>query len=166
MSGLLYLDSSDFFVSGDIMQNNIRGFSFIMFYSTQCVYCQDLIPIFKKLPNSVEGCSFGLINVSNNKDVIKMSQNTRTKIAYVPLLILYINGRPYMKYEGPSDEQEIKKFIIEVSSNLKNKQKFAENDTRVERTKNKIPGYSLGIPKDLKNSGVCYVLYEDAYNKK
>ena len=51
MSGLLFLTTDDFqLVQGTknkIMTHNTRGFSLILFYSTQCVHCKDLIPIFK-----------------------------------------------------------------------------------------------------------------------
>ena len=54
MSGLLFLTSDDFYLqqgqSGHIMSTNIQGFSLVLFYSTMCTHCQDLIPIFKALP--------------------------------------------------------------------------------------------------------------------
>ena len=50
MSGLLFLNSEDFHLNkgtrGPIMCNNIQGFSLILFYSTQCQHCKELIPIF------------------------------------------------------------------------------------------------------------------------
>ena len=50
MSGLLFLNSDDFNVlngeKGKILSTEIKGFSLILFYSTQCEYCKKLIPIF------------------------------------------------------------------------------------------------------------------------
>ena len=67
MSGLLFLTSDDFNIQkgtkGNIVCNNIRGFSLILFYSTSCPHCEKFIPIFKNLPGSLPGCQFGLINI-------------------------------------------------------------------------------------------------------
>ena len=60
--GLLFLSANDLTVQkgarGNILCNSIPGFSLILFYSTQCQYCQNLIPIFKSLPGTVGGCQF------------------------------------------------------------------------------------------------------------
>ena len=68
MSGLLFLAIEDFVLSkgtkGNILCTSIPGFSLILYYSTQCPHCQTLIPIFKKLPGSINGCQFGIINIS------------------------------------------------------------------------------------------------------
>ena len=118
MSGLLFLTSDDFNVAkgtkGNILCNSIPGFSLILFYSNQCPHCGNLLPIFKRLPGTIGGCQFGMLNVSSNKLCVKMSKSTIVPIQYVPLLILYINGRPFIKYSGAHEENEIKNFILEV----------------------------------------------------
>jgi thioredoxin-like negative regulator of GroEL len=128
MSGLLFLTSDDFLVEksnkGDILCTNIPGFSLILFYSTQCVHCQSLIPIFKKLPGTIGGCQFGMINVTSNKECVRMSKDTIAPITYVPYIVLYIQGKPFMRYGGPHDGSEIKRFVLEVSNKVQNKQKF------------------------------------------
>ena len=95
MSGLLFLTSDDFGlnkgVRGNIMCNTIQGFSLVLFYSTQCDHCKELIPIFKQLPGTVGGCQFGMINVSNNRKCVIMSRDTIAPIQVVPYIILYIN---------------------------------------------------------------------------
>ena len=76
MSGLLFLTANDFSVIQDkknnnnILINNIPGFSLVLFYSNQCQYCKTIIPIMKKLPGTINGCQFGMINVGRNKNVI------------------------------------------------------------------------------------------------
>jgi hypothetical protein len=99
MSGLLFLSSDDFLIGkgtkGDILCNSIPGFSLILFYSTQCSHCQTLIPIFKKLPGTINGCQFGMINISTNKECIRMASNTIAPIIYVPYIVLYVQGKPY-----------------------------------------------------------------------
>ena len=168
MSALLFLVSDDFSVAkgqkGDILTQNIKGYSVVLFYSTQCVHCQTLIPIFKSLPGTVANCQFAMINVSNQKNVVLMSRNTIAPITFVPYIVFYVNGKPFMKYNGPHDSNEIKRFIVEVSKNLQSKHKFYEETTEKHTKERKIPDYTIGIP-NCTDDGVCYLEYDDAYKK-
>jgi len=164
MSSLLFLSTDDFRIthgkSGDVISHQIKGFSLILYYSTKCVYCQQIIPIFKQLPYVVNGCQFGIINVSLNKSLISMASRTITPIEYVPLIILYINGSPYMRYNGPNKQDDIRNFIIEVSN------KVQEQGFSSTLKENNIPEYTIGIPKC--DDEVCYLEFdeESGYHKK
>lgn len=144
MSSLLFLTTDDFAVSpsenGDVLHIDVRGFSLILFYSTHCVHCQKLIPIFKHLPDVVTGCQFGMINISTNRRLIAMSAASITPIKYVPLIILYINGRPYMRYDGLPHEDDIRRFILDVSNAV-----HESGFSQVTRERG-IPSYSIGNP--------------------
>ena len=158
MSSLLFLSTDDFSLSkgenGGVMHHEIGGFSLILFYSTKCVHCQKIIPLFKRLPDIVNGCQFGMINVSMNKSLLGMSMSSSTPIKYVPLIILYINGRPYMRYEGPPDENDIRRFILEVSNTV-----YESGFSQVAKEK-KIPAYTIGQP--LCGEGdVCYLVFDE-----
>ncbi len=123
MSNLLFLTADDFELrkgtKGNIVCHDIPGYSLVLFYSTQCKYCKELIPVFKQLPGSISGCQFGMINVSKNKNIVHMSRNSIAPIEYVPYVILFINGKPSMRYDGPADVQTIQKFVIDVSNRFK-----------------------------------------------
>lgn len=157
MSSLLFLSTDDFGVErnekGDVLYHEIRGFSLILYYSTQCSYCQKIIPVFKKLPDLINGCQFGMVNVSMNRTLISMSMQSNTPIKYVPLLILYINGRPYMRYEGPHEENDIRRFILEVSNSVQ-----ASGFAQVAKEKS-IPAYTIGQPL-CGEDGVCYLEFD------
>lgn len=167
MSGLLFLSSEDFTVQrgvkGDILCHNIQGFSLILFYSTHCQYCQDIIPVFKTLPGTVGGCQFGMVNVSTNKSCVEQSQSTIAPIKYVPYIVLYINGKPFMVYKGPSSAEEIKKFIIDIANNLQQRQQFSSTEKK-ENTQEGIPAYTIGKPI-CGNDKVCYLDFTKAYFK-
>ncbi len=170
MSSLLYLTSKDFKVEkgtkGDVMCHNIRGFTLVLFYSTQCVYCQTLIPIFKKLPGTLGGCQFGICNVSKNKSCVMMSQNTIAPIKYVPYIVLYVDGRPFMRYNGPHNDQEIRRFVFEVANKLTHNQKFT-NKVKKAPDGRSIPEYTIGKPLYGPNKDqVCYLNFGKAYQKK
>ena len=169
MSALLFLTADDFNVQkgqkGDILCNNLKGYCVVLFYSTQCVHCHSLIPVFKQLPGTIANCQFAMINVSMQKNVVMMSRNTVAPITYVPYIMFYVNGKPFIKYSGPYDANEIKRFIIEVSKNLQSKQKFFE-ETNEKQTKEKpIPEYTTGHPKEICDENVCYLEFDDAYKK-
>jgi hypothetical protein len=167
MSGLLFLTSEDFHIQrgskGPIMCTSLQGFSFILFYSTQCEHCQSVIPIFKRLPGSVGGCQFGMINVSHNKQCIMMSRQTIAPIQVVPYIVLYINGKPYMRYNGPHDPKEIGRFIVEVAQKVQEKQDFTKDNRVKKDPSGGIPAYTIGHPLCGPDDKVCYLEFDDAY---
>ena len=167
MSGLLFLQSGDFSVQqgakGEILCNSIRGISLILFYSTKCNYCQNLIPIFKRLPGSIGGCQFGLINISLEKDVIRMSSGTIAPISYVPLIILFVHGKPFIRYDGPHEEEDLRNFLIDVTRKLQAKDRFSQQkDGKKGKDEDReIPLYSVGVP--LCGEDECYLEFDEAY---
>tara|TARA_Y100001970_G_C13796354_1_gene632770 strand:+ start:129 stop:632 length:504 start_codon:yes stop_codon:yes gene_type:complete len=167
MSGLLFCTNEDFFIQNikdqNILSCNINGFTFLLFYSNQCKHCKNLVPIFKSLPGTIGGCKFGMINISKNKEIIKKSMNSTTEIKYVPLMILYIDGKPFMRYDGPLDKQSILEFIVNVANSIQDKQNFSDNK-EISPKKQSIPEYCIGRPLCGKNNK-CYVKYDNAYQK-
>jgi len=166
MSGLLFLQAGDFSIQsgtkGDILCNSIRGISLILFYSTKCEHCQALIPIFKRLPGTIGGCQFGMINVTMEKDIVRMSSNTISPIKYVPLIILFVNGKPFIRYDGPHDENEIRKFLVEVTTKLQTKDKFSSDKVKESKNEREIPAYTVGHPL-CGQDNVSYLEFEEAY---
>ena len=170
MSGLLFLTTQDFTVAegakGNILCHGIEGFSLILFYtsSKRCEFCSEILPIFKKLPGSVNGCQFGIVNLNRNKHLARMSLQTITPIDCVPYIIFYVNGRPYMRYNGPYDQMEVTKFIVAVGNSIKNKQAKMQNVLPAGKDRS-IPQYTIGHPL-YGNNKVCYVNFDDAYGKQ
>ena len=167
MNGLLFLMSEDFHIQkgtkGNILCHKIPGFSLLLFYSTKCIHCQELVPVFKKLPGTIDGCQFGMINVSQNKRCVLMSRETIASIDVVPYIILYCNGKPFMRYQGPYDSNEISRFVIEVTKAIKNKQKLSTEVVKQPKEGNKIPEYTIGKPLYGQNSKICYLEFDGAY---
>ncbi len=144
MSSLLFLTTNDFRLAqtggGTVLYHTSSGFSLMLFFSPKCPHSQKIIPIFKHLPDIVNGCTFGMVNISSNRTLLGMSEQSTTPIKYVPLIILYINGRPYMRYEGPPSENDIRRFILEVSNNV-----HESGFSKVLKDK-EIPAYTIGEP--------------------
>lgn len=163
MSALLYLTADDFYITkgkkGNLLCNTIKGYHVVLFYSTACPHCKCLIPIFKNLPGSVGNCQFAMVNVSHNKNIVLRSNDTISPIKYVPLIIFHVDGKPFMKYNGPNDICEIRRFIFEVTQKLGAKKFYEETNTKHE-TESKIPEYTIGIPKTC-DDGVCYLEFDN-----
>ena len=169
MNSLLFLSEQDFSIQqgkkGHLLCNNLPGVSLVLFYSKQCPHCSDVFPIFKTLPQVVYGCQFALLNISMNTNVARMSQRTIAPITHVPFIILYVNGRPFMKYNGEKSLRAIAGFVNEVLSRIQSKKNFSSN-TKIDHGDADIPEYSVGIPFNLVCEGEqCYLSFSEAYNR-
>lgn len=173
--GLYHLDNEDFLIKtgqkGNILCHNIPGFSLILFYSNNCNHCHNLIPIFKRLPGSISGCQFGMVNVMKNRQTVIMSQSTIIPIKYVPFIVLYFNGSPFIVYDREPDENEIKRFIIDVSNNIQKKQQFSSNqnankDKPGGQVSEPVPEFLKGIGVPFCSDKVCYLTNLNAYGDK
>jgi len=183
MSGLLFLSSSDFYLQktekGPVLSVSIPGFSLILYYSTSCNFCGSYINIFKNLPRGISGCQIGIINIGKEKKVVEMSKNSISRLVFVPYITFCYNGIPMAEYTGEPKEELLKKFILDMASNIQKKQSALqgsqqngrdgrENKERKEQGRPdenpKIPPYSMGIPvSGDKRSEVCYLEQSKAY---
>jgi thioredoxin-like negative regulator of GroEL len=165
MSGLLFLTQDDFFVGkgskGNLLCHSIKGVSLVFFYSTRCNYCQSFIPVYKSLPGNIKGCHFAMVNVSQNPDVVAMSKDTICEIKYVPYIVLYVNGKPYIRYDGPYEVKDVAEFVIEVSNKLQSKEQFVPSD-KIKIPEKSIPAYCIGTPISER---ISYLNFDHAYNK-
>lgn len=174
MNNMLFLQSKDFFVDegtkGKVLCNNQKGICLVLFHADaqQCAHCEETIPEFKKLPYRMASIKFGLCNVSKNRETVEMSAQTIAPITYVPYIILYVQGRPLMRYDGERTVDKILEFLTDVTNRLQTNKTFFENKGQM-KVESEIPAYTIGIPANLvcdAERGVCYLSYGDAYNKK
>lgn len=169
MNSIIFLSEQDFTIQqgkkGNVLCNNLPGISLVLFFSNKCPHCSDVFPVFKVLPQRVPECQFALLNISTNVNVARMSQRTIAPISHVPFIILYVNGRPAMKYNGEKSLQAISGFVNEVLSRIQNKKNFLSN-IKVEHGDADIPEYSVGIPFNMVCEGEqCYLTFNEAYRK-
>lgn len=175
MSGLLFLQSDDFSIQpstrgGEVLCHEIRGISVILFYSTKCDFCQKLIPIFKRLPGQIGGAQFGMANVSSDPNIVMMSRKTIAPITYVPLIILFVNGRPFIRLDQSPTEENIKKFVFDVGNKIQaqTRERIAEEKKTGRKRppgELEIPEYTIGHPL-FGNDDVSYLEYDEAYEVK
>lgn len=183
---IVYLTSEDFYIPKKENPSDhvklcikLRGLSFIYFSSDNCKHCEDFLPVFRKLPTIIGGCHFGTINVSKNMNVVKASSKSTTPIKYVPYCIMYIDGVPFMRYDGNRDIRQIKTFVFEIAGRLQRKTgPVVKDEFRGESMggglgshravkhsdgDDNVPVYNLGgKPKNTED--VCFLTLNNAYN--
>lgn len=123
MSGILFLGSDDFCVRAGEKGNMLcltgwKGLTLVMFYSKECQFCHKLINKFKQLPTIVNGCKFAMCCINRHFDIVEKSKNTIAPIEFVPDVILYVDGAPYIRYDGPHEVADIRSFIFTVYERL------------------------------------------------
>ena len=160
---IFYLSYGDFHIqrgtNSPLLCHGMNHISLIMFHSTQSAYSQQIAPIFKMLPQAIRGCQFGIIKIGQNMNLVQMAAQTNTPIEYVPLIIMYVNGIPYMEYKGPADLENMRQFIItqytaiekQISfTNQNNTNAYAQQATQqnvhYDPSIRRIPQFSLGSP--------------------
>jgi len=124
----------------------------------------EAFPVFSALPQSIPGCQFAVLNISMYPGVAHKAQQTIAPITHVPFIILYVNGRPFMKYNGKKTYEDISNFVNEVLSRIQNKRSFST--ARVDVEDSDIPDYAIGIPFNMVCEGeMCYLTFNEAYKK-
>lgn len=121
MAGIQQLNTHNFMILGrqtKTLGTNIPGNMLVLFKMTNCQNCATFEPIFVELANSDRRVSYGIANISNNTEIVKMSRETSTPIAAVPFLILYINGRPHAKFNGTKSVSNLQTFITKALQNI------------------------------------------------
>jgi hypothetical protein len=197
MSGILYLNADDFTIKkgekGNVLCLNyeVQGLSLVLFYSNECEHCTKLLTRYKQLPLSINGCQFSMININkvSNRKIVDLSNKTIAPITYVPDIILYVDGIPYMRYDGDHDVMNIRKFIVDVYQQLqktvfiepqqqrqpqqqqqqqqqqqRQKQPQQPRAQQQQQKENSIPAYTIGKPKcNSDRDDVCYLSFNKAY---
>lgn len=98
---------------GDVIETILKGVSLVLFYNPECKHCQPFHSVLDNLNNTV-GCTFAKYDITKYPQHTQLTFKTKTPITYTPYIVLFVNGKPYMSYNGPSDEVELKKLIMYI----------------------------------------------------
>jgi len=166
---VLFLSPDDFYIGnsqdGPVLLHRLKGLSLVLFYSNDCDHCKTFIPKFKQCPGGIYNCSFAMANVDlQDQRIIEMSMSTVMKIKYTPLLMLYVEGKPEMAYNGPREPKEIAQFIYNFVNRIATRENVIAAKCKVDE-ESKIPGFCMGIPY-TGDDDVCYVNFGKAYANK
>ncbi len=119
-----FLSSENFVVMGrqnKVLGINVPGNVLVFFKIQGDPNCTDFEPVFVQLSHKEDRVTYATLDVKQNREVIKSSRETTTAIETVPLLILYINGRPHAKFSGTKNVPSIRNFITKaLQTNMSN----------------------------------------------
>ena len=105
------LTDQNFSSDGKVLALKSTGFHVVMFMTSSCPACHNFKPLFAKVAKSDNKLHFSLCDVGKYRSVVNMSRTTTTPISSVPLVLFYVNGRPFGKYKGPPNSQHLMNFI-------------------------------------------------------
>lgn len=166
MSSLYFLNDKDFYIGdgirGQLLYTTVKGIVLVFFSATMCEICQNFIPEFKQLPQMVAGCQFAIINLSSYPKVFHMSKQTIMPLTEVPYIVLYVNGKPMLRYDDIYDATIIANFI---SSTVRKLQDNPDESVLDDVNSPQIPAYSIGKPivGRRNKQRVCYLNFDGAY---
>jgi len=169
MNTLSNLSSRDFALvktntNQNILTTKVKNNCLVLFYTTTCTYCKPVLEIFRSMMRRPVNCNFAIVNISNNREIHLLSQQTALPINYVPFIVYYRDGIPLLAYSGENDERSLLNFITQMGSNNPSNAQFM-NGKSVDR--NNIPGYTTGIPKNRnKARDVCYLTFDESRGYK
>lgn len=165
---LVFIQNSNFKVDemkeGKVLTHNIQGLTFVLFYSNSCPHCKQVIQIFQELPRRIKGMKFGFVNVSQEPGIVVKSNKSIMPIEYVPYLMFYTDGVPYVQYTGEYNMNKIIDFLNNVNKTIKNTKK-SENFGTKKKVQLSHP-CTLGIPICSLNKKMCYLDFSEAYQDK
>ncbi len=137
------------------MHHRIQGLSLVLFYANSCGFCQKLQTIYKQLPGKVQGVTFAMANVAlNEKRLTRMSLSSDKPIKYVPYLVIYKDGEPFLDYQGPHTIQSISQTMYEVAT--KNPRQFSQGSM----CKNAQGGDAYCAQGYVEDDEKCYTMGE------
>jgi hypothetical protein len=133
MSSISFLNSSNFILIGTQNKSlgiNISGPVLVFFKMQTSEPSNEFEPVFVKLSNIDVRISYGILDVTRNKDVVQWSRQTSTPITAVPILILYLNGKPYAKFNGTKNIPSLQNFITKALQTIPSAsgQSFMQNN--------------------------------------
>jgi hypothetical protein len=113
--------SQDFqIINGQKKSLNItQGGIYLIFYKIQgCQGCSAFEPIFLQLSTEDKRVNYGILDLTYNRDIIKVSRDTTTVIEKVPHLILYVQGSPRALFKGEKNLLSLKSFLTGALSQI------------------------------------------------
>ncbi len=146
MNGLLHLGEKDFYIEqgqkGPVVCTSLKGIVFVFFHADkgQCHHCDLADPEFSQLPQFVSGSKFACCNLYRCPMLQQKSLQTITPFKKVPAFIVFVNGKPFMNYEGERTLKHFAEFmqnvfkILNKQQSFNNGQKTSSNVEPVEKT--------------------------------
>ena len=121
---ILHLTNNDFYVDngkkGKVMCTTQKDILFAFFHlnDNECSNCTTMIPEFVNVAKRLPQIKYALVNLSKYPEIFKKTVDTIAPIKYVPYLIIFVNNRPFLRYDGGKSSSEMYEFIKELLENM------------------------------------------------
>ncbi len=117
----------DFRLLNGVLTINKRGYTLVFFKMANCEGCKTFVPQFHAISASTRKVdNFVMIDVSVYRKIVAWSRETKTPIQTVPLIILYLDGKPAFKYTGVRDVPSMMSFLDKNVVEHRNTQGFMQ----------------------------------------
>jgi len=166
MNTLLFLNSADFRLeeeegktTGTLLCEKTSELLIVLFYSTNCPHCGPARATFNTVVSQfVQGCKFGMINITQNPKVTHLAKTSKTPIRYVPFILAFFRGRPLADYKSAITQPNLVQFVQQCYASIKTK---VDAFGAVKKEAEVTP--FTGVP--VCDEGVCYLSFDHAYPK-
>ena len=101
-----------------VMYCKVPNIVFVLFKSEACHFCTELVPMFNTLAQKDMRLTWAIADIGKYRNIVQMALNSTTPIKGVPMMILYVNGKPHANYKGARNIQGIMKFINEMLNQI------------------------------------------------
>ncbi len=120
---------------------NKPGLMMLTVFSKDEAYrnCSPFLDCIGELTKRVPQCSHGFMDITHNPDLIDRFERTNMPITYLPFIVLYYDGVPYARYEGPPDVQQMVAFIQNTYQNMQ-MQSLNQNQEKMTPKHNSVRG--------------------------
>lgn len=152
------------------LKNPKTLFSLVFFYGPDCDHCDTMRPIFYRNSGMVQDCSFIMVNLKNNQNLIYISQQTKTPIKYVPYILLYHKQLPLMEYNGKAySDDAFKNWLVNAvsrfSTHRPDPQAVAAPQIKPQRQDSGYASFdTYSEDASSQKLDVCYLSFTNAYS--
>lgn len=97
----------------------VGGIILVLFKIQGCTGCASIEPIFRSFANRDNRVSYGIVDLTREKQIVQMSRATTTVIQTVPRIIIYTEGKPFAVFTGEKSQRGIQTFIDNILEQYK-----------------------------------------------
>jgi thiol-disulfide isomerase/thioredoxin len=164
----MFINSREFVLKDrDLVKRNDHGFTFVFFFTPDCVYCDDVKPAFIHLSKVIKGCNFFFCDVSDGY-LPAISAQSKTPITYVPFVLLFANGQIIGQFfpdeDNPANNTARMSAFIKTTTDQYVQRISGAGSKQTPEPEPDRPPYAFGIPYNRSSRRVCK-LYSDAYTQ-
>jgi thiol-disulfide isomerase/thioredoxin len=148
------------------LKNPKTTFSLVFFYGPGCEHCNVMRPIFSRNSGMLNDCTFIMVNLKNNQNLVHISKDTKTPIKYVPYILLFHKELPLFEYNGKDYSDEQLRLFLSNSLSMFSQRQAVGQEIKAEDIECENGTCYASFQKYADSSsgpGVCHLLFENAY---